>query len=143
MAKRERYRPAQVIKALRSQRGRVYLAARELGCSPRTVLNYARRHESVRDTIDEERGNILDLAENRLYEAIDAGEPWAICFALKTIGKQRGYTERFAIDQQITEGMQAIYGKLAAIIMRHYQGSEKGEKVIAEIQAWADKETIL
>ena len=32
--------------------------------------------------------------ELELYEAVLAGQPWAICLLLKNKGKDRGYTER-------------------------------------------------
>jgi hypothetical protein len=33
-------------------------------------------------------------AEARLGEAVARGEPWAVTFALKTVGKDRGYVEK-------------------------------------------------
>jgi len=72
----------------------VYLAAEALGCSHQTVYNYAKRYKSVQEAIDRNRGHVIDTAEVALYRAILAGEHWAVTFALKTIGKDRGYTER-------------------------------------------------
>ena len=36
----------------------------------------------------------MDLAESALKRAVLAGEGWAVCFALKCQGKNRGYVER-------------------------------------------------
>ena len=41
-----------------------------------------------------ERGMMIDVAEIALWKAIQNGEGWAISLALKTIGRERGYTER-------------------------------------------------
>ena len=93
MAK-ERYTAAQVADALDRHKGMVYLAAEALGCSHVTVYNYAKRYRSVQEAIDRNRGHVIDTAELSLYSAILNGEHWAVTFALKTIGKERGYTER-------------------------------------------------
>ena len=91
---RERYTAAQVADALDKHKGMVYLAADALGCSHVTVYNYAKRYKSVQEAIDRNRGHVVDTAELALYSAILSGEHWAVTFALKTIGKDRGYTER-------------------------------------------------
>ena len=38
------------------------------------------------------------MAELKLDAAVQAGEPWAIAFLLKTVGRKRGYVQR----QEIT-----------------------------------------
>jgi len=87
-----------MIDALRKTKGMVYLAAKELGCSHQTVYNYIRRHPTVKAEADYQRGELLDIAELKLREAVIAGEQWALQFALKLLGKNRGYVER----QEIT-----------------------------------------
>ena len=72
----------------------VYLAARMLGCTPQTIYNRAKRTQSIQDAIDNSRGELVDLAEQKFRAAIMNGEPWAVAMALKTIGKGRGYVER-------------------------------------------------
>lgn len=37
---------------------------------------------------------MIDEAELRLWAAIQRGESWAIAFALRTLGRDRGYAER-------------------------------------------------
>ena len=100
---RQRYTAAQVIDALERTKGMVFLAAKILGCSHVTVYNYAKRYASVKKAIDANRGEVIDVAELKLFEAIRAGEHWAVAFALKTIGKHRGYVERQEF-QRINEG---------------------------------------
>jgi hypothetical protein len=91
-----------MIEALRQTKGMVYLAAEALGCAPQTVYNYANRYKSVQAEIDNQRGVFLDNTEMKLEEAIQNGEGRAIAFALKTIGKKRGYTEKQEIEQRTT-----------------------------------------
>jgi hypothetical protein len=95
-----KFTAAQMIKAVEKTKGMVYIAAKALGCSPATVYNYAKRYKSVQVAIDNERGKFLDHTELALYDAIEDGQGWAIAFALKTLGKNRGYTEKQLIEQQ-------------------------------------------
>ena len=41
---------------------------------------------------------MLDVGELSLLRAVQNGEAWAVCFLLKTQGKQRGYIERAEIS---------------------------------------------
>ncbi len=83
-----------MIEAIRSAKGMVYVAARQLNCSPNTIYNYASRYPTVQEAIDNERGLLVDTAELALWKALQAGEGWAISLVLKTLGKARGYIER-------------------------------------------------
>lgn len=44
--------------------------------------------------VDDARGILVDKSELALESAIGAKEAWAVCFTLKTLGKDRGYVER-------------------------------------------------
>lgn len=90
----EKYSAARIVEALQRSKGMVYVAARDIGCSPMTIYNYARRYPSVQAEIDAERGMLVDTAELALWDAIQNGEGWAISLVLKTLGKSRGYVER-------------------------------------------------
>jgi len=88
------YKTKDIIEALERAHGGVFLAAEALGCSRKTIERRAKRNPKVQEVIDKYRGRRSDIAEMRLETAIQAGEPWAIQFQLRTQGKQRGYTER-------------------------------------------------
>lgn len=91
--KGERYTAQQMIDALHETRGMVSLAAKRLGCAPDTVYRYIREYPTVAHAQRLEREAVTDLAELSLYKAIQSGEGWAVCFYLKTQGKERGYVE--------------------------------------------------
>ena len=110
MAKRHRYTTGQVIEALRTSRGLISMAAQKLQCDVNTFKNYYKRFHMVEAAKQESRVSLLDLAESRLWEAIDRGEGWAIAFCLKTIGRSRGYGERLDLNVSI----QAAAAKVAA-----------------------------
>lgn len=97
VAKKQEFKPAQIIAALEATKGMVYLAADQLKCTPQTVYNYIHRYASVRAAQEHEDGKVTDTAELKLSSAILNGEPWAITFRLKTKGKNRGYVERSEI----------------------------------------------
>ncbi len=78
----------------------VYLAAKRLGCEAQTIYNYRDRYPAVRAEMEQQDGEVDDAAEMKLYQAIIAGEPWAVQFRLRTKGKGRGYVER--VQQEVS-----------------------------------------
>jgi len=72
----------------------VSLAAKRLGCTYHTILNYCERHPTVMAAKQAERVEMIDTAELKLWQAIQSGQPWSIALVLKTLGKDRGYVER-------------------------------------------------
>ena len=89
-----KFTPEQVIAALVKCRGLTFQAARELGCSYDTVERMINKHPEVRRAREQQRGEFVDTAEDKLRDAVDAGESWAVTFTLKCLGKKRGYVER-------------------------------------------------
>src|SRR3972149_6128003 len=89
-----------VIQAIHETKGLVSLAAQRLGCGRRTMYRYIRKFPTVAQALQEEREAMTDLAELALYNKIQQGEGWAVCFYLKTQGRHRGYIERheLAVD---------------------------------------------
>ena len=100
MPRKQRYTAQQVIEALQMTRGMIYLAARRLGCDPQTILNYCRRYPTVEQAKQDARGELLDVAEVKLWNAVQRDEAWAITFALKTIGRARGFGDK--LDLHLT-----------------------------------------
>lgn len=94
MAGKEQFTAGQMIEALRATKGMKGPAAKKLGCHRDTVDNYAKRYPTVQKVINEEREMMLDIGELSLARAAQNGEAWAVCFLLKTQGKNRGYVER-------------------------------------------------
>jgi hypothetical protein len=92
--RKPRFSAEQVAQALRASHGLSTHAAKRLGCKPHTILAYVRRHPICAQAQEEAREALMDDAEARLSEAIERGEPWAVTFALRTVGKGRGYVEK-------------------------------------------------
>jgi hypothetical protein len=94
MANKHRYTAKEVADALEQTKGMLHLTAKRLGCSYQTVLNYCTRYKMVEEVRKAQRGEMLDLAELKLWQAIQNGEAWGITLCLKTLGKDRGYVEQ-------------------------------------------------
>lgn len=86
-----------VIEAVKETHGLLTLAAVKSGIGYRTICRYVAENPAVAEAVQEAKEGTLDLAEGKLFTAISKGEAWAICFYLKTQGKQRGYTERHEV----------------------------------------------
>lgn len=98
MAKHRRGKtPEDYAAALRVTGGLIAPAARRLGVSRAAVYNMASRHPSVREVLDDARGELLDLAESRLISAVNRGNLHACMYLLDRLGRDRGYgkTVRF------------------------------------------------
>lgn len=72
----------------------VYVAARQLGCSPLTMKRRIAKSAKLKEIQEAESEVVLDTAELKLGQAIMTGEAWAIKYLLSTKGKHRGYVER-------------------------------------------------
>jgi len=104
MAGTEKYTPEQVIAAAKECKGMAYVMAEKLGCCVKTVYNYRDRYDEVAEAMEHQDGKVDDVAELKLYEAIQNGEAWAIRFRLTHKGVGRGYTKEQKIDHTSSDG---------------------------------------
>jgi hypothetical protein len=86
----------------------VTLAAKRLGCTADTIQNYYKKFQTVAAAKESARTELLDLAELKLWAAIQRDEAWAITFCLKTIGRSRGYGERLDLNVSIQAAAQRV-----------------------------------
>lgn len=84
----------EIIAAIKKARGLVSVAAEMLGCDRSTLTKRIGRSAKLKVALSEAREMTTDIAEGKLYSAIQKGESWAVCFYLKTQAKNRGYVER-------------------------------------------------
>src|SRR3972149_4341127 len=90
----EKYTSEQIIAAIKAVDGLVYLAARKLGCGPKTIYNRAKKTQAIQQAIEDSRGELVDIAEQKMRAAVMDREPWAVALVVHTLGKNRGYVER-------------------------------------------------
>lgn len=130
MTTKQRYTVAEVIEAI-GKGHTPSVAARFLKCHADTVRNYADRYPTVKRALQAERKEIVELAEVGLRAAVIRCEPWAITFALKTLGKEEGYCERTehtgkdggAIETKVTHIGEMSDDELAHIAARGSVGT--------------------
>jgi uncharacterized protein YwgA len=84
----------QIVDAVTEARGMVSVAARKLGISRRTIYNRMKSSGEIAAAVEDSREFTTDVAELKLFQAIEKGEAWAVCFYLKCQGQSRGYIER-------------------------------------------------
>ena len=88
-----------VERELIEARGNISHAARQLGCARYTVYAFIQRHPELQQVLKDQREAMIDQAENALVMAIEQLQGWAVCFALKCLGKERGYVETQQVQQ--------------------------------------------
>ena len=89
--------------------GIMSVVASRSGVNRNTVALYAKLYPEVREALDAERENIIDLSESKLVTAINGGEAWAIALALKTLGKSRGYVEKQEVQNSGEVTVKVVY----------------------------------
>lgn len=72
-----------------------------LGVTRNAIYDMVRKYPEVRQALEESREEMLDVAEGKLFQNIANNDNTAIIFYLKTIGKKRGYVERYEVDNQL------------------------------------------
>ena len=87
-----------VAAALKKARGLHSIAADALGVHRSTVGRYIKKHPSLQRVVEEQKETIHDIAEHRLWEAVNRGDLKAIDMVLKGPGRDRGYDQRTEID---------------------------------------------
>jgi transposase-like protein len=110
---RRRYSDAEFAAALHEHQGRVSHAARELGCSTSTLKSRLQKSKTLRDIVDHYKVELVDLAEQRLREAVDEGQAWAIKLTLERQGRDRGWGEKPVAEVPDVSPLAAIRKTLA------------------------------
>ena len=83
-----------VEKALRKYNGNISTVARSLGVTRSAIYWRIQKDAKLKEVWQETRETFLDNTETALADAVNNREGWAVCFTLKTIGKNRGYVEK-------------------------------------------------
>lgn len=80
--------------------GNVTMSCNKVGIARSTYYNWFNNDEDFRKKIEdiEPKELFLDFVTSKLVEQISTGDKTSIIFALKTIGKERGWVERQEIQ---------------------------------------------
>lgn len=123
-----------IVKEIRKEAGNVTAVADTLGISRMTMYRKIRKSPVLQAAIEEARESSLDKVEHVLHQKAADGEPWAVCFYLKTQGKRRGYVERQEVTGaeggrliiEVTSDRNAIEGSSEPIQVSPVQGQVPG-----------------
>lgn len=83
-----------VIEALRQSGGVVSAAARKLNVTRKTVYEWIKVDDALKDACEQIRDETIDLAEGVILKAISESNLDATKFFLRCMGKARGWTEQ-------------------------------------------------
>ena len=122
---------AELVDALAAHHGLIGPAAESLGGAPLTIRRRAAASPAIAAALAEARERTIDLAEQRLYDAIDRGELQAVMFVLKTLGKGRGYSEKLELvtdARQHAERIAAAEGLDANELIREAERIANGQR---------------
>lgn len=92
------YENTTIKKAIEDSGGIISTIAERLGCEWHTAKKYINSSDELKSAYEAESESVIDLAESKLIENIQANDNTAILFYLKTKGKKRGYVERSEIE---------------------------------------------
>jgi hypothetical protein len=93
MARPLEFKPDEVSEQLVKAGGIITVAARALGCQPKTVRAYINRYKACKEALVEGKEQRKDFVESALFRRISDGDTTAIIFYLKTQAQDRGYVE--------------------------------------------------
>lgn len=102
---------AQIESALNAAHGNVSSAARALGVARRTVYQHIQDSQTLKGILADAREFRVDTAEDRLFDAVEAGDMTAIIWTLKASpeAKRRGWGEKQEITGPNNEPLRVIF----------------------------------
>ena len=88
-------------KALEGSQGNVILLAQRMGVTRGAVYDFMRKNPEFKLKVEQERDELVTLAENQLHIGLLKGDASLIRFALRTKGRHKGWGEKQEIEHQI------------------------------------------
>lgn len=82
-----------IIQAIRKAKGNISRAADRLGISRQVIHSRVKVDPEVKAVLDECRERFLDDTEDVFQNKVLSGDTVSLLFALKTLGKSRGYAQ--------------------------------------------------
>ena len=123
-----------IIEAIKRCRGSLTAAADSLNLpDPALLLYWVKKDKEVRLAYETARMRLVDRSEQNVFNAVEDNDLATSKFVLRTLGKERGYTERYEIDarhQHIGSPQEATTEQLITLLQEALQmGSLNGAKI--------------
>lgn len=104
-----------VAYALRECDGNITVAARFLGISRRLLAYYVNERPALNRLVEDIRAENLDIVEYQLMSQAKEGVLPAVIMVLKTLGRERGYSEKSTLEHEIGRGAQSAADLISAM----------------------------
>jgi hypothetical protein len=116
-------------KALINTMGNVSAAARALRVTGATLRCFLKKHPDIQEIVEEQREELADMAESQLYNAVLAGEPWAIRLALLNHagGRRRGYSATASVEEETGTTPGVLFVPVSELNAAEWEKSGKAE----------------
>ncbi len=95
------------LEVLKNNAGLVYASCSKFGITAPTYYNWIRDNEEFAQEVHSIKETLIDMAEGTLYEKIKQKDLTATIFFLKTIGRNRGYIEKYVNETTVKQDLQA------------------------------------
>ena len=92
------YTIEEYAQALKGAQGFMSAAAQTLGVSRAAVTQRVKGSKKLQAIVSESKEFVKDVAESKLFVAIQAGEAWALRYFLNNQAKDRGYGQKWWDD---------------------------------------------
>lgn len=92
-----------VRQAIPGSRGLISEIARRAELPRARVIDALKAFRDLQEAWSDEREQVLDLAEQKLFQAVEEGHKWAITLMLTTAGRTRGYAPAGAPETLVYE----------------------------------------
>lgn len=124
---------ADIAFALRAKKGNYARTAEMVGMDRAVLRRKVESTPSLRKLRQEIREEVVDNVESRLFQQAEEGVLQAVIFVLKTLGKERGYSEKATVEHEVGPGMAK---NAAALIEAMRKGAEDVVELSKEEYAW-------
>jgi uncharacterized Fe-S cluster-containing MiaB family protein len=122
----------QIAEALRNHNGIVSTAAKALKVSRQAIDRRISNSATLKAVVIEARSDVVDLAETKLIELIQAGDVRAILFTLRTLGRDRGWAETVDVNVLIEREREKVRDDAIDRGLDPNQAVAEFERIVAE-----------
>lgn len=95
-----RYTLQEYYDALSQTKGNISACARLLNMRRSSLKERIDASPELRAKLEEVREEMLDKAEENVYDRVEQGDDAMTRFVLSTLGKERGYTQKTEVDNK-------------------------------------------
>jgi hypothetical protein len=96
----ETFTDEQFAEAIKGSRGIMAVVARKVGCVHATATRRIEKNPELKEAFETERAEVLDRAEEVVFDAIEDDDVSTARWLLATLGKKRGYSQKQHVESK-------------------------------------------